>query len=124
MSAPLPGGSAPPALSDADATPAGSPALPPDLLATVRFLKLLTGLLAATMILGLIAIVALLVTRMPAPAPLAGPPAAIPLPEGVRPEAVTFGRGWFAVVTGGGTAIEVYDGATGAPRGRIDLSPP
>ena len=53
-----------------------------------------------TMIGGVITVVGLLVTRMPGAAP-AGPvvPPELVLPEGVSAQAVTFGRGWTAVVT-------------------------
>ncbi len=55
-------------------------------------------LLTATMILGVLAIVVLLVIRLQAPA---GPylPPSIVLPEGVRATAYTQGTGWIAVVT-------------------------
>ncbi len=52
------------------------------------------------MIGGVITVVALIVTRMPK-AFQASPevPASLTLPEGVSAEAVTFGKGWIAVVT-------------------------
>ncbi|MCV2864454.1 DUF6476 family protein [Albidovulum sediminicola] len=79
-----------------DAPEAGPGVSPADL----RFLKRLVTVLAGTMILGLITIMALLVIRLQAverPAPVL--PEAVSLPEGVTPEAITFGRGWYAVVT-------------------------
>lgn len=51
-----------------------------------------------TMILGVIAVVATLVTRMPEVAPPALPDT-ITLPAGEVATAVTMGQGWFAVVT-------------------------
>ena len=51
-----------------------------------------------TMILGVIAVVATLVTRMPDSAPPVLPDAII-LPAGEVATAVTMGQGWFAVVT-------------------------
>lgn len=91
-------------------------ALPPSL----RFLKLLVTLLTATMILGLIAIVALLVTRLPrgeAPLPL---PNAITLPGGARATAFTQGADWYAVVTQE-DEILIFDRATGALRQTVRI---
>lgn len=76
----------------------------------LRFLKWLVTVLTATMILGVLAIVALLVIRLQAPVPQAGPvppalPATISLPQGARATAVTAGAGWFAVVTDAGEIL-------------------
>jgi len=71
--------------------------LPPSL----RFLKWLVIVLTLTMIGGVITVVGLIVTRMPQ-AILASPPTLpeeIALPQGVKAAAVTFGKGWIAVVT-------------------------
>jgi Flp pilus assembly protein protease CpaA len=80
-----------------DPTDAPDPALPPSL----RFLKWLVIILTLTMIVGVITVVAVLVTRMPqafsAPAPSL--PDGVTLPEGSEARAVTFGTGWIAVVT-------------------------
>lgn len=83
--------------------------------------------LTGTMILGLITVVYLLVTRLPpaattdaAPRPVL--PDRIVLPDGARPEAVTMGRGWVAVVTDRDEII-VLDAATGAIRQRVSLAP-
>ncbi len=68
--------------------------LPPSL----RWLKWLVTGLTLTLILGVITIVGLLVTRLPLPQ--AGAlPEKLALPAGARPQAVTRGEGWFAVVT-------------------------
>ena len=56
----------------------------------VRFLKVLVTALTATMILGLIIIVALIVIRMPDKAVMPVLPETITLPEGVSPAAITF----------------------------------
>jgi hypothetical protein len=89
---------------------------PPEL----RFLKLLTGALALTMIAGIAAIVLLLALRLPGqPAPLALPKG-LELPAGARPEALSFGRDWVVVLTDAGEAL-VYDRATGALRRRVAL---
>lgn len=67
----------------------------------MRLLKWLVVALTLTMIVGVITVVALLVTRMPnvlaAPQPTL--PTQIALPEGTEAAAVTFGAGWIAVVT-------------------------
>lgn len=86
-----------------------------------RFLRRLVTALAGTMILGLITIIALIVIRFPAamaPSPVL--PAAITLPEGLRAEAVTLGRGWIAVVTDT-QEILVLDSTSGAIRQRIAI---
>lgn len=70
--------------------------LPPSL----RFLKALVIVLTLTMIGGVITVVALLVTRMPAAFQATVPlPDRITLPAGVRAAAVTQAPDWFAVVT-------------------------
>ena len=99
----------------------GHTVLPGDL----RFLKWLTGLLAGVMIVGFLVIVGLLVTRLwpvpVVPAPLPVLPASIELPDGVRPEAVTFGQGWIAVVAG--DELLVFSPEGGPPRQRLHLTP-
>ncbi|HMO72644.1 MAG TPA: DUF6476 family protein [Paracoccaceae bacterium] len=99
-----------------------APALPPSL----RFLKWLVILLTLSMIGGVITVVALLVTRMPAAmAPrLPTLPDSIALPAGTTPQAVTFGPGWVAVVAGApdGQRILVY-GTDGTLRGETLLAP-
>lgn len=85
----------------------GGAGLPPDL----RFLKWLVTALAATMMVGLIALVAVFVTRFPGAAPLPALPEGVILPDGATPEAVTFGRGWVAVVAG--DRILVFDAEGG-----------
>jgi Family of unknown function (DUF6476) len=99
-----------------DAGSADAAGLSPDL----RFLKWLVAALAGTMIAGLITIVALLVTRLPDAATRPSLPNGITLPDGAKAEAVTFGRGWLAVVTDKGEII-VLDAATGAVRQRFRM---
>ena len=65
---------------------------------TLRFLRRLVTTLTATMILGVLAIVTLLVIRLQTPAGPALPPT-IALPDGVSATAYTQGTGWIAVVT-------------------------
>ena len=76
-------------------TPDALPDLPPSL----RLLKGLVMVLMVTMIVGVITVVWLLVTRMPDGNAAPVLPASITLPDGLVAEAVTVGKGWFAVVT-------------------------
>jgi hypothetical protein len=82
--------------------------------------------LTVTLILGVIAIVALLVIRLaPGPALPALPPE-LRLPPGESARAVTFGDGWLAVVTvdeAERERIRVLDRATGAPRAVTEIAP-
>ena len=74
------------------------------------------------MMVGLIALVAVFVTRFPGAAPLPVLPAGVVLPEGAVAEAVTFGRGWVAVVAG--DRILIYEAATGALRQEVTVVQP
>jgi Flp pilus assembly protein protease CpaA len=76
-------------------TPLQEPELPPSL----RFLKHLVTVLTVTMIVGVITVVAVLVTRLQQVSPPPGLPASITLPPGSQARAVTMGTGWIAVVT-------------------------
>lgn len=79
--------------------------------------------LTAVMILGVVAIVALLVIRLQAPGPAALPlPETIVLPEGAAARAFTQGSDWYAVVTDR-DEILVFDRATGALRQRVAITP-
>jgi Flp pilus assembly protein protease CpaA len=73
--------------------------LPPSL----RFLKWLVIVLMITLIIGVITVVAVIVTRMPhsfaKQSVLPSLPDKIALPQGAVPQAVTFGDGWTAIVT-------------------------
>ena len=69
--------------------------LPPSL----RALKTLVTVLTLTMIVGVITIVALLVTRLPHMVTTPTLPPALKLPAGTEAAAVTMGTGWIAVVT-------------------------
>ncbi len=77
--------------------------------------------LTATMILGVLAIVTLLVIRLQMPA---GPymPDAIVLPDGVTATAYTQGTGWIAVVTNT-QEILIYDPDGHTLRQRIPVGP-
>ncbi|MDO9639796.1 MAG: DUF6476 family protein [Pseudotabrizicola sp.] len=89
-------------------------ALPPSL----RLLKWLVITLTATMIVGVITVVGLLVTRMPDISPLATPDQ-LALPDGARAAAVTMGRDFIAVVTED-DRILIF-GRDGALRQEVDV---
>lgn len=75
-----------------------------------------------TMIGGVIAVVALLVTRMPAAiSPTPPVPDQLVLPGGAEPAAVTQGGDWFAVVTTDGRILIFnHDGTL---RQEVDVAP-
>lgn len=77
-------------------TPEPEGDLPPGL----RFLRILVTILTATMIAGVVTIVILIVIRVPARAPAL--PDEISLPDDVTAQSVTFGTGWYGVVTDDG----------------------
>ena len=88
---------------------------------SVRLLQWLVIGLTASLILGVITVVVVIVIRFPfgdTPAPLL--PDTITLPPGVTAQAVTVGPGWYAVVTG--DAILIYDRDTGALRQRVAVA--
>ena len=92
----------------------------------LRRLRRLVTLLTATLIVGVITIVGLLVIRLTAVPPMADLPAAITLPTGERAGAVTFGGDWLAVVTVDGAGrerIRVLDRSTGRERGMTEIAP-
>ncbi len=76
------------------------------------------------MIAGLITIIVLFVIRFPS---VTAVPPTLPehlaLPDGLKAEAVTFGRGWIAVVTDTGEIL-ILDAATGALRQRVAIGGP
>ena len=97
--------------------------LPPSL----SFLKWLVIVLTLTMIAGVITVVGLLVTRIPAGlGRVPGPdlPATLALPKGMTAGAVTFGTGWIAVVARDdrGERILIY-AADGTLRQEVPLTP-
>ncbi|MGX0878007.1 hypothetical protein ACSSV4_002703 [Roseovarius sp. MBR-154] len=95
---------------------------PPVSPATLKFLARLVTVLTATMIVGVVVIVALLVIRFPGEerTPSLALPDSIALPDGARAEAVTFGGDWLAVVTGD-DRILIYDRASGELRQSIAI---
>jgi len=94
----------------------------------LRRLRRLVTLLTATLILGVITVVALLVIRLAALGPAEGPalPPELALPAGETARAATLGTGWVAVVTvdaAGVERIRVLDAATGAERAAVEIAP-
>ncbi|MFO1209265.1 MAG: DUF6476 family protein [Amaricoccus sp.] len=93
----------------------------------LRQLRWLVNALTATLIVGVIAIVTLLVIRL-GPMPQSSPPLppSVRLPAGESARAVTFGSGWMAVVTvdaGGKERIRVLDARTGDERAVTEIAP-
>jgi hypothetical protein len=89
----------------------------PPLPGSLRVLKWLVILLTLSMIGGVITIVAVIVTRMPtALSTTPALPASITLPDGLTAGAVTFGKGFVAIVASGaeGERILIF-----APDGRL-----
>ncbi|WP_375228238.1 DUF6476 family protein [Roseobacter sp. S98] len=87
--------------------------------ANLRFLRRLVTVLTATMIGGVLLIIALIVIRFyDRPPPL---PETITLPDGAAAQAFTQGDGWFAVVTTD-NRILIYDRVTGDLRQSITIS--
>ena len=66
--------------------------------ANLRFLRILVTVLTATMILGVLAIIFLLVMRLQQPAPLALPDQ-LSLPDGTTATAFTQTDDWIAIIT-------------------------
>jgi hypothetical protein len=94
-----------------------SDGLPPGL----RFLKWLVIVLAISMIVGVITIVALLVTRLQGGSALPLPEAIV-LPDGATAQAVTAGADWYAVVTTD-NRILIFDRLTGDLRQEVAITP-
>ena len=86
-------------------------------------LRLLQGLVIAltvSMILGVVTVVALLFVRLPSTTrPLPALPGSVALPDGATAAAITFGPGWFGVVTDTGRML-VF-GADGALLREVDV---
>ena len=88
--------------------------LPPDAApepANLRFLRRLVTVLTAVMIAGLLAVVALLVIRLGAPAPVTAPDA-LPLPPGAEARAVTRTASEWIVLTTDGRVLVFDAGGT------------
>jgi hypothetical protein len=92
----------------------------------LKQLRWLVTALTATLILGVITIVGVLVIRLSSLGAAPDLPAGVALPAGERAEAVTLGTGWIAVVTvdeGGTERIRVLDAVTGEPRAVTEIAP-
>lgn len=77
--------------------------------------------LTVTLIVGVIVTVAAVVTRMPGRAPAVSLPDQVKLPAGTNATAVTFGPGWYAVVTGDGRIL-IFDRATGGLKQSVEVA--
>lgn len=98
-------------MTDMDETPnEDEGTLPPNL----QFLRQLVTVLTATMIIGVLVIIALIVIRFWGDKPFTLPDQ-ITLPEGASISAFTKGDGWYAVVTGD-QQILIYDAKSGELR--------
>jgi hypothetical protein len=86
--------------------------------ANLRFLRRLVTVLTATMIGGVLLIIALIVIRFYDAPPVL--PESIVLPEGSRAQAFTQADGWYAVVTDK-NEILIFDRVTGALRKTISV---
>ncbi|PTX56666.1 hypothetical protein C8N43_1326 [Litoreibacter ponti] len=67
--------------------------------ANLKFLRRLVTTLTATMIVGLVVLIALVVIRVNDAGPAPSLPGNITLPDGTTPMAVTYGPDWYLVVT-------------------------
>jgi hypothetical protein len=94
--------------------------------ANLRFLRRLVTVLTATMILGLLTIVALFVIKFmgPVAAPLKLPPE-ITLPTGQTAKAITQGTSWIGVVTTDTSGVERIHilNLDGTPRQVVNITP-
>ena len=94
---------------------------PPVSPATLKFLARLVTVLTATMIVGVLVIVGLLVTRLQQDGtPYPALPDRITLPEGATARAVTLGADWYAVVTAD-DRILIFDRASGEIRQTVRI---
>jgi len=84
----------------------------------IKFLRRLVTTLTVVMIGGLVVVISLLVIRLSDKAVTL--PDAITLPDGTTPTAVTFGKGWIAVVSDY-NRILILDADSGALRQTIAI---
>ncbi|WP_069299570.1 DUF6476 family protein [Neptunicoccus sediminis] len=87
--------------------------------ANLRFLRRLVTILTATMILGLLAIFAVLVMRFSTDSRPALPDS-IALPDGTKATAFTQAGDWYAIVTAQDTIL-IYDRTTGDLRQTVRI---
>lgn len=103
-------------MTDMDGTPnEDEGTLPPEL----NFLRRLVTVLTATMILGVLVIIVLLVIRLWGDTAFRLPEQIV-LPEGATISAFTKGDGWYAVVTGD-QQILIYDAKSGELRQSVHV---
>ncbi|MDE0589048.1 DUF6476 family protein [Halocynthiibacter sp. C4] len=101
-----------------DHSPETEPELPPNL----KFLRILVTILTATMIAGLVIVIALLVTRFPkSTGPSLSSISEIELPAGTKATAFTKGSDWYAVVTEQ-DQILIFDTESGDLRQTIQIT--
>ena len=86
------------------------------------FLRRLVTVLTATMIIGVLAIVVLLVIRLQTPV-RPSLPEGVALPAGVEARAITFGQGWIGVVSDDDRFF-VLDPDTGAVLDEVEVTLP
>lgn len=86
----------------------------------LRFLRVLITVLTGTMIVGLLTIIGLFVMRFSATGtpPL---PETVTLPAGQTARAVTYGPGWYAIVTDS-DEILIYGRDSGTLRQRVQIN--
>jgi hypothetical protein len=75
------------------------PEFPAEEPANLKFLRRLVTTLTATMIVGLVVMITLVVIRLNSPAPNLALPNDITLPDGTRAAAFTQAPNWYAVIT-------------------------
>lgn len=87
----------------------------------LRFLRRLVTVLTATMLVGVVVVVGLLVTRLSGSGPQL--PDVITLPDGTEATAFTQGDDWYAIVTDA-RQILIYNRTDGQLRQTIDITTP
>lgn len=87
--------------------------------ANLRFLRRLVTILTVVMIGGMVVVVGLLIVRAQQPGPLPVPDA-IALPDGVAPQAVTYGADVYMVLSED-NRLFVFDRVTGALRATVPI---
>ncbi|MDG1448574.1 MAG: DUF6476 family protein [Ascidiaceihabitans sp.] len=86
--------------------------------ANLRFLRRLVTVLTATMLIGVVVVVGLLVTRLSSKGP--DLPEMITLPDGSEATAFTQGDTWYAIVTSGNEVL-IYNRTDGTLKQTITL---
>ncbi len=89
--------------------------------AVIKYLQRLVTVLTATMIIGLLVMIAFFVIRLQDRGP--DIPDALNLPEGTKASAYTMGKGWAAVVTTD-DRILIYDAKSGTLLQEVEITRP